>query len=67
MSDPDDLLTTKEAAALLGMSAATLAQYRYIEKGPRYVKVRGHLVRYRRSDVAAYEAQMAECRSGGES
>lgn len=51
---PGDLLTAKEAAELLGLSAITLANWRSQRKGPRYHKVGARAVRYLRADLAAF-------------
>ena len=46
----DELLTPEEVAEYFGTSTRTLANDRYLGKGPRFIKL-GKLVRYRRSDV----------------
>ena len=54
---PDDLLTTAETAAILGLKINTLEIWRVYGKGPIYVKMGDGLraaVRYRRSDVVAW-------------
>ena len=48
---PDELLSVPEVAALLGLSRVTLANWRCTGKGPRWVKLGGRAVRYRRSDL----------------
>ena len=47
------MLTSKEAAELIGIKPATLRQWRYLGRGPAYVKFGGDLGRcmYRRQDV----------------
>lgn len=62
MSAPPEQLTTKQAAEYLSraglpLTAQTLAQYRYINKGPRFIRARGHFVRY---TVTALDAYVAE-------
>jgi excisionase family DNA binding protein len=56
------LLTVKEAARYLGMSASTLNHWRQDGSGPSYVKMRDGRsapVRYREADLRAYvEARM---------
>lgn len=48
------LLTEEEATDYLGgIPTGTLRQWRYLNRGPTYVKVGRH-VRYRRSDLDAY-------------
>lgn len=44
-----DLLTTKEAAAHVGLSESTLNHYRITGKGPSFIRLGGsRLVRYHR-------------------
>jgi len=52
----DMFLTPAQLAARWGgaVSVRTLANWRSVGKGPRYVKIGGR-VRYRLSDVEAYE------------
>jgi len=58
---PDELLTTPDAAAYLGLSRKTLERFRCEGTGPQYVKVgpgRNARVRYRQADLDAWtEAQ----------
>lgn len=51
-------LTPERAAEVLGVPAATLAQWRYRGQGPRYSKV-GAVVRYARADLDAWLAAAA--------
>lgn len=51
----DRLVEPKEVADYLVVPAATLAQWRYLGQGPRFLKV-GRFVRYRWSDVEAWLA-----------
>ncbi|MDO5068563.1 MAG: helix-turn-helix domain-containing protein [Propionibacteriaceae bacterium] len=41
----DDLLTAEQAAKRLGLAEQTLAQWRWLGKGPEFVKL-GRAVRY---------------------
>jgi hypothetical protein len=54
-ADAPGLLTTRETAALLAITAATLKDWRHSGRGPRYVKFLGRRrkgpVRYRALDV----------------
>ena len=59
MSD-DRYMTTREAAAFLGLSHRTLDRYRVSGEGPRFHKF-GNRVRYLRADVQAWAAE--RCRS----
>ena len=51
--DPDELLTSDEAATLLRQKPATLAAWRSEKKGPAWQKI-GRGCFYRRVDIAAY-------------
>ena len=53
---PGDLLNDKEAAATLNVSTITLANWRSLKRGPRWVRVGARMVRYRRSDLEAFVA-----------
>ncbi|HUZ73185.1 MAG TPA: helix-turn-helix domain-containing protein [Stellaceae bacterium] len=64
MSEVTKLLTTPEAADLLGVSPKLLERHRIYGTGPSFVKLaagRSGRVRYRASDLAAWIA--ARCRS----
>jgi len=57
---PERLLTTSEAAALLGLSIKTLERHRTSGAGPHYIKLgagRSGRVRYRRADLDAWVAE----------
>lgn len=52
-----DYMTTKEAAAYLGLSPNTLSGWRYLNTGPMYQRLgtsRRAKVRYRRADLEAW-------------
>jgi len=53
------LITTREVAAELGVSEATLCLWRRENRGPRYVRLDGKTgkVRYALSDVRAWVAE----------
>ncbi|WP_432793985.1 helix-turn-helix transcriptional regulator [Rhodococcus ruber] len=54
-TDPDALLTSEQASALLGFkSPHALKALRYKGRGPAAVYLSSRLVRYRRSDVLAW-------------
>jgi predicted DNA-binding transcriptional regulator AlpA len=53
VSNGSDLLDEAKLAARLDLSRATLQNWRYAGKGPRYIKI-GRLIRYRNPDVDAY-------------
>lgn len=48
-----ELITTNEAAVILGVQVQTLAMWKLYKRGPRYTKM-GRLVKYRRSDIEAF-------------
>jgi predicted DNA-binding transcriptional regulator AlpA len=50
----NDLLTDDEAADLLRTTTATLANWRYLGRGPNFVRLGGRMVRYRRGDLEAW-------------
>ncbi len=52
------LATPDKVSDFLGLPVATLAQWRYLGKGPRWIKVGRH-VRYRMSDVEHWLSQNA--------
>jgi excisionase family DNA binding protein len=47
------LLTTAEAAELLGVKSSTLEQWRWQGIGPKFIKM-NRAVRYRRDDLQAF-------------
>lgn len=49
-----DLLTTEEAADVLGVSPRTMEGWRVKDQGPKFLRIGGRLVRYRREDLAAW-------------
>jgi hypothetical protein len=56
MLSPGDLVTEREAAAILSASVQTLRNWRWRNEGPRFHKVGLRLVRYHRADLAAFIA-----------
>ena len=51
---PQDYLNEFEASTLTRFSVGTLRNMRSAKRGPRYLKVSGRSVRYRRSDLDAW-------------
>jgi hypothetical protein len=47
-------LTPEEAAFVVGRSVATLARWRLTGDGPRFLRPRARLVRYRLADLHAF-------------
>lgn len=54
MSPKPDIITSAEAAAMLGVSPSTLATYRYRGTSPKYTRIGHRTVVYSRADVLAY-------------
>ena len=50
---PDDMLTTAEAAKVVGLSPRSLERYRVTGEGPLYYKL-GRRVLYRRGDLVTW-------------
>jgi len=50
----EQLMTTKEVSAYIGVAVSTLLLYRAMGTGPRYIKILRRLVRYYKSDVDAW-------------
>lgn len=50
----ESLLTPRQLADRTGVPESTLAQWRYLGRGPAYIKAGQH-VRYRPADVLAWE------------
>lgn len=57
LATPETLLTTKQAAQLMGQSDGTLRRWRSERTGPAYVQLSPRNVRYRKSDVLRYIAE----------
>lgn len=54
MLSPGDLVTEREAAAILDCAVQTLRNWRWRGTGPRVRKCGQRLVRYHRADLAAF-------------
>jgi predicted DNA-binding transcriptional regulator AlpA len=50
------LLNTEKAAEFLGLSQNTLNYWRYLKRGPKFIKI-GGLVRYDEEELHAYLAE----------
>ena len=51
----DRMLTTKEAACLLGVGSSMLERLRWLGEGPPWIRpTGGRVVRYRQSDIQAW-------------
>jgi hypothetical protein len=54
-----EMVSTDEAAAILGLSPKTLRGWRWLGRGPKYFKygrVRSSAVRYHRDELARFKA-----------
>lgn len=56
----EHLLSTEDAANLLGLAPSTLNTYRTTGKGPKYVKIEGRTIRYPLSELLEYAFQSIE-------
>ena len=52
----EPLLNESEAAAFLSVSVKLMQNWRWRGEGPRFVRLGGRLVRYRRADLEAFVA-----------
>lgn len=58
------LISTREAAAKLGVSPATLVDWRFRRRGPKYTKV-GRLIRYCEQDLVDFlQAGLVDPKAG---
>lgn len=58
------LLTAREVADALGITTASLAQMRYLGRGPQYIKLNSRAVRYREAAITDWLSALAEDRGG---
>ena len=54
--DPLELLTPRQLAKLLGITVQCLADWRCGRSGPKFIRLGGRAVRYRRLDVESFVA-----------
>lgn len=59
----EDLFTPAQLAERIGSTTGTLAYWRYVGRGPRFVKI-GRNVRYRPSDINAWLDQQTRDQTG---
>ena len=50
-------ITETQAAAYLSISPRTLQQWRYLKRGPSYIRISNRCIRYRMSDLRDWLAQ----------
>ena len=55
----ESLVSARQAAGLLGVSEATLKQWRLRDRGPAYVRLGGRTVRYERSALIDWARRAA--------
>lgn len=51
------LLTSEDTAHEIGVTVTTLATWRHQGKGPKFVRIHGRTIRYRRVDIVAWVNQ----------
>ncbi|MGH9155785.1 MAG: helix-turn-helix transcriptional regulator [Acidimicrobiales bacterium] len=61
----DRLLTPAEVGAYLGIPVGTLANWRYLGRGPAFLRI-GRYVRYRQSALVAWTASLDRHERSGE-
>ncbi|MBG6218437.1 putative DNA-binding transcriptional regulator AlpA [Arthrobacter sp. CAN_A6] len=61
----DRLLKADQAGEWIGKSPASLAQWRYLGIGPKFIKA-GRTIRYRESDIAAWLDAQTRQQTGGQ-
>jgi excisionase family DNA binding protein len=59
-----ELLTTREAAGYLRLAITTLEHWRLEGRGPKAIRLSSRQVRYRRTDVDQWLAEMNEGATG---
>jgi predicted DNA-binding transcriptional regulator AlpA len=59
----DSLQTDHQVARLFGLSVRTVQNWRFVNRGPKYIKI-GRTVRYRQEDISAFLATMPSKGSG---
>jgi predicted DNA-binding transcriptional regulator AlpA len=55
-----EMLTPREAAAVLGRSVQTLANWRHTKRGPAFIKLSNGLIQYAPEAVAAWVNRKTE-------
>lgn len=56
----DPWFTAPEVSARYGVTPQTLANWRFAKRGPRYLAMSARAIRYRLSDLVAWEQSLAE-------
>lgn len=59
--DEDRMLTTVQAAKRIGVTPGALAKWRQRGKGPAFIRLGYHTVRYRRSEVSRWIETHESC------
>lgn len=63
--EPGDLVTTAEAAAILGLAEQTLCNWRWTGKGPLARRVGARAVRYLRCDLESFLSRVGGATANG--
>ena len=62
--DDDFLMRERDCARLLAVTRRALQEWRRRGTGPRFVRISGRCVRYRKQDVLAWAAARVRCSTG---
>ncbi len=62
--DCDKLMSTAAVSEYLGIAESTLALYRVMGTGPKFIKVLNRMVRYRRRDVEEWLDAQTQTQNG---
>lgn len=55
--DPQELLTENQAAEFLKFSSKALQRWRCVGGGPKFIKISGRAIRYRREDLIVWSQE----------
>lgn len=56
----ETLLTEKMVSEMLGLKPRTLQQWRFVGRGPKYIKLSERVIRYKWSDVQDWVATIQD-------
>ena len=54
MTESEKFLTPEQVSEILGVSRATLSQWRWRREGPTFYRIGGRVIRYRRDEVLEF-------------
>lgn len=66
MGERTALLDEEEVARRLGLKRATLRMWRYLKKGPSFVRLGYRTIRYEKAVIEAYIAARTHCQEDGD-